>query len=241
VLRVVTKVFIFIAIFVIICCSCSGPNIVEPDNNPSDIDEVSFIATDPDGNLKRVTINDSLNSPAETLVVYRESGISFEWELEAVFVKSPWQAVSFKLDSPEKTADLEWDGSRISGSCWFQGSETKTIDQNISSASIHAWFVWAGFFGLPWGDEDWAIDFDMITSDLDVYGYRGSYDGEASVSSGSTGESIEAYRLNIDGRGLIGVFSPDIMLYICKAAPNIPVYCTVEGEGAVFRFYADSL
>ncbi|MCK5833548.1 hypothetical protein KAH81_07755 [bacterium] len=227
------------SLFVIL--SCSRPSVVEPDYDPEDIDEVSYIAIDPDGNLKCISIKDSISLGSETLLVYQERGISFDWNLRAVFTRIPWQAREFYLDSEEKTAYLEWNGNHLTGSCWYEGSSTEYIDQDVDDFSLHAWFVWAAFWGLPWHKDNWAVEFDIVTPDLDVYGYEGIFDGAAMITNSTGEDTIECYKLDIDGRGLIGLFAPDIKLYVRKMAPHIPMYCTVESEGTVLLYYADSL
>ncbi|HHS49994.1 MAG TPA: hypothetical protein ENN07_02645 [candidate division Zixibacteria bacterium] len=229
------------AVAILLALSCSKHDLVDPTNCPGDLHLASYIAIDPDGHLLQVTIEDSIASSGGSLVVYRESGVSFDWELEVVFSRTPWQAMSFTLESPVRTADISWGGSRVSGTNWDSEGGSRNIDKNVDSFSIHAWFVWAAFFGMPWTETGWAVDFDMITPDLDVYAYRGVFEGEGTVSSARDGELMECYKLHIDGRGLIGLFAPDINLYVRKEPPHIPLYCTVEGEGAVYRFFADSL
>ena len=228
-------------ILYLVLSSCSKPTNVDPDWKPVDISDIYFIASDPDGNLKEVFIRDSIDAYGDSVSVFREIGISFNWDLEVIFGQSPWQARYFRLDSDEKTAKFFFPGRRVIGSGWYAGANEIEINDIVDEISIHAWYIWAAFFGLPWDQEDWRVEFDMITPDLDVYGYEGVFGGSSTIVIEATSDMVDCYKLDIDGRGLIGLFAPDIKLYVRKEPPHIPIYCTIEGEGAVFEFYADSL
>ena len=227
-----------LAVAVCIILACSNGTETEMEGGEG-LDGVIYIASDGSANRKLVEFADTVLSGGEDGFVYRETGIDFDWDMTVIYRNSDWQARRFKLTSETISADLSWDGDRVTGSTIDEDGAEHHIDRTVDSRSIHAWFAQSAFMGLAMDEEGDYLEFDMIVPSLDVYGYRADYSGTEGVATEE--RWFNCHRLDVDGRGAIGLFAADMVIYYRVEEPSIAIKCWVEGEGSFFEYVADTL
>ena len=231
---------IFPVIVFILTLSCSSDTGVAAQNNPGSLNDLKYYVSDEHGNIKAISFRDSVLATGDTAVLYSEIGDTIDLEMEVVFLKSNWQAIYCSREDAlyEGSGELEWFGNRIIGYSESPESEFHDIDRIIDDFSVSGWFLPVAFMGIPFENEDWQSNFDLVTPDLNVYGFKAEYIDTETVE---TPEGfISCHKLFVDGRGIYS-FGPDIYIHYRIEEPHIPIRCNVADRGFVFNYYSDSL
>jgi len=219
--------------------TCSKGTEVAPTADPGDLGGMSYIAVNLDGKLKKIEFSDTVLSSGDSAIVYRETGIDCDWDLYIVFARNPWQMVYILYDTADTSSgEIFWDGAHVTGESTIETDQHHDIDRDVDDFSVQAWGIPAAFIGLPFDEEDWFVDFDLITPELAVYGFRTDYVGTEGI--GTSSKWFNCHKLVVDGRGLYS-FAPDIHIFYRVDEPHIPIQCWVEDRGVVFEYFADSL
>jgi len=232
------RFFWIFTIPILLGLACSKGTEVDQTNDTSDLHGVHFVAIDVNNNLKDVFYRDTTLGDGSDGMVYEEIGITADWYMYVVYSMNPWQALYMLKTGEVVSGELTWSDGYVDGYSTVEGDDY-SVSEEIDNCSAQAWYLQSAFQGLPFHDEDWYFQFDMITPELEIYAYEAEFMGTHLVNI--CDQDFDCYKLDIDGQGMIGVFAPDVEVYYRVEEPHIPIRCWVQEKGIVFEYYSDSI